>query len=83
MKRRLNLTVDEFLMEQVKRYTEKHSTSVSQLVEDFFKTLTRPTGKKNAIELMKTMPKPTNATSMKPLELRKDYYTSRKDKYGF
>jgi len=83
MKGRLNLIVDELLMKQVKRYAEKHSTSVSQLVEDFFKTLTRPAGKKNAIEPMKTMPKPTTTAPLSPAELKEDFYISRKDKYGF
>lgn len=80
MKSKLNITVDQVLMEHAKRYAANHQTSVSQLVEQYFKSLITPP-KRNILELMKELPKPKG----KALEgdIRKQYYESRKKKYGF
>lgn len=81
MKDRLNITVDQVLIEQVKRYASKHNTSISQLVEVYFKSLTRPTHKKTVIELLKELPKPKGKLTHG--DLKKTYFESRKTKYGF
>ena len=80
MKNRLNITIDESLMEQAKRYAARHNTSLSQLVEQYFKNLTRPAGKKNILELIKELPKPK--TIIKG-DLKENYYRRQKKKYGF
>jgi hypothetical protein len=83
MKNRLNITVDNVLMEEAKLYAAKHKTSLSQLVEEYFKTLTqgKKPHKKNIIELMARLPQPKG----KPPEgdVHKLYHESRKKKYGF
>lgn len=56
MKGRLNITVDEKLLKGVKRYAERHNTSISRLVEEYFKRITRP-GRKNIIDLVESLPK--------------------------
>lgn len=67
-------------MEQAKRYAASHQTSVSQLVEQYFKQLTKAR-KKNILQLMQELPKPKGR---KPAgNLQKTYYQSRKNKYGF
>lgn len=80
MKQRLNITVDEVLVNQAKRYAARHKTSLSQMVEQFFKTLTRPSEKKNILELLEELPKPKIKEIGQP---RKDYYKERLKKYGF
>ncbi len=80
MKNRLNITVDDLLMQQAKRYAAKHQTSVSQLVEQYFKNLTRPTRSKNIIQLVERLPKPSIDTNT---NLKEGYYNDQLKKYGF
>ena len=80
MKKRLNITVDQVLMEQAKRYAARHKTSLSQMVEKYFKSLTRPAHKKNVIDLLNELPKPKVKVEG---DLKKRYYESQKNKYGF
>lgn len=80
MKNRLNITIDDGLMEQAKRYAAKHKTSLSQLVEQYFKTLTRPVRKRNIIELIKELPKPKIIVED---NMKENYYRQQKRKYGF
>ena len=80
MKKRLNITVDGALMEQAKRYAAKNNSSLSQLVEMYFKSLTRPNRTKNAIEFLKTLPTPKKAVSG---DLKEQYFEKEKKKYGF
>ena len=80
MKKRLNITVDGALMEQAKRYAAKNNSSLSQMVEMYFKSLTRPTHKKNAIDVLKTLPKPKQTVNG---DLKEQYFDKEKKKYGF
>jgi len=80
MKNRLNLTVDDTLLEQAKRYAAKHQTSLSQIVEEYFRNLVRPARKKNILQLLNELHKaPVKAEG----DGRKTYYEGRKTKYGF
>ncbi len=83
MKSRVNLTVDELLMDQVKRYAILHQTSVSQLVENFFIQLTRTPARKNVIDLINKMPPPTFDSALDATDLKDKYYSDQKGKYGF
>ena len=70
MKNRLNITVDDVLMQQAKHYAARHQTSVSKLVEQYIKNLTRPARNKNIIQLIEKLPKPgidTNTNLTKTL----------------
>ena len=80
MKNRLNLTVDDTLLEQAKRYAAKHKTSLSQIVEEYFRNLVRPARKKNILQLLSELPK---ARVKAEGNGRKTYYEGRKTKYGF
>jgi len=80
MKNKLNITVDDTLIEQAKRYAARHQTSLSQLVEQYFKSLVRPARKKNILELLKELPKPKISIEG---DLKKNYYDQQKKKYGF
>ena len=58
MKSRLNLTIDESLLKSTKLYAEKHNVSISELTEDFYKTITQPKKKENIIDLIESLGKP-------------------------
>ncbi len=80
MKTRLNLTIDESLLEIVKAYAASKHTSLSELVENYFKTISRPAKRKSIIDLVEKLPKPTIDTTG---DLKEEYYKDRSDKYGF
>jgi Arc/MetJ family transcription regulator len=79
MKNRLNITVDDALLEQAKRYAAKKQKSLSQIVEDYLRSLVRPSRKKNILQLLEELPK----ASMKSSDVKRAYYEDRKSKYGF
>ena len=58
MKTRLNITIEEGLISKMKYYAQKHHTSVSELVESYFKILAKPIGRKNIIEMVDSLSKP-------------------------
>jgi len=55
MKSRLNLTIEETLIASSKQYAEKHSTSVSELVESYLKEITKPVKRKSFVDLVKEL----------------------------
>jgi len=80
LKNRLNITVDDALLEQAKRYAAKHRTSLSRIIEEYFRNLVRPARKKNILQLLSELPKAKAKTEG---DGRKSYYEGRKAKYGF
>lgn len=80
MKTRLNLTIDEALLENIKAYASKKNTSVSELVETYFKSITRPVKKKNIIHLVEKLDKPAISQQS---DLKELYYQDQSKKYGF
>jgi hypothetical protein len=79
MKSKLNITIDEKLLLGAKRFAKSHQTSLSQLVETYFKRITSP-NRKNIIDLIESLPKPGLDS---PSDLKKGYYEDQKKKYGF
>ena len=79
MKTRLNITVDESLLKSAKSYASNKGTSLSQLIEDYLKSLMRPKRKKNIIQLVDKLPKPKIDAGK---DLKKAYYEDKKGKYG-
>lgn len=80
MKARLNITVDERLLNNAKHYAAKNNTSLSQLIELYFESLTRPVRRKNIIQLVDELPKPKIDL---PKDLKQAYHEDQKGKYGF
>jgi hypothetical protein len=80
MKSRLNITVEESLIVQAKRYAARNNTSLSQMVEFYFKMLGRPRRQKNVIDIIEKLPKPSFKTNT---DLKEAYYTDQKKKHGF
>jgi len=79
MKARLNLTIDNALLENIKGYAMKQKTSVSELVESYFKTVAKPTRRKNIINLVEKMEKPFIDASA---DLKDLYYKGKATKNG-
>lgn len=80
MKTRLNLTIDQSLLENMKAYAAKKNISISELVENYFKKVSRPAKKKNIIQLVDQLKVPHIE---KNVDLKKLYYEEQKNKYGF
>ncbi len=80
MKARLNLTIDESLLADVKRMAEKKGTSVSELVEEFFKKFTKPAKQKSVIDIVDKLNKPAIDPGA---DLKDLYYKEQSGKYGF
>ncbi len=80
MKARLNLTIEDSLLESVKNYASKHQRSVSELVESYFESLTKPSKRKNILQLIEEMEKPSFETE---IDLKEQYFKENAKKYGF
>ena len=78
MKARLNLTIDQSLLEDVKQYATLKNTSVSELVEEYFKVIIQPK-KKSFVELIKELPKPKIDEDF---DWKEEYYKDKMKKYG-
>ncbi|HEY4208992.1 MAG TPA: DUF6364 family protein [Puia sp.] len=52
MKERLNLTIDADLVESMKAYAASKQMSVSELVESYFKAVTKTIERKNIVDLV-------------------------------
>lgn len=79
MKARLNLTIEDSLLENVKGYAVKQQKSISELVENYFKTVTKPAKRKNILQLVEKLDKPAISETA---DLKKLYYEENARKYG-
>jgi len=80
MKARLNLTIEDNLLEDVKNYAVKQQKSVSELVEGYFKSVTKPSKRKNILHLVEKLDKPVIADEA---DLKGLFYKENAKKYGF
>jgi len=79
MKARLNITIDKDVLQNVKLLAEEQKTSVSEIVEHYFKAIAKPRKKKTFIELIKELPKPNLP---KDFNWKEEYYKDKMKKYG-
>lgn len=56
MKARLNLTIDNSLLEKIKQYAASKQVSVSELVEEYFRSVARTKSRKSIIDLVEKLP---------------------------
>jgi hypothetical protein len=80
MKARLNLTIDNNLLENIKSYALKQQTSVSELVENYFKAVIKPAKRENVIDMIEKLDKPLIKEGV---DLKDLYYQDKSKKYGF
>jgi Family of unknown function (DUF6364) len=77
MKERLNLTIDGGLLEAMKTYAAGKGMSVSELVENYFRHVTKPVRRKNILDLVDELEPPaTDIAEIHP-------FGDNKAKYGF
>lgn len=79
MKTRLNITIDNDLLNKAKIYAEKNSVSLSQLIESFLYSVTKPVSKNSIIQLIDNLPAHSIDSSK---DLKKGYYEDQRIKYG-
>jgi hypothetical protein len=82
MKAKINLSIEEKLIYKIKAYAEEKHTSVSELVEEYFKRVVEPPKKNNLIDLVKSLPK-ADLPYGEDVDLVKQYYEEKAAKYGF
>lgn len=79
MKARLNITIDEDVLRSVKYLAEEHNTSVSELVETYFKSIVKPKKAKSFSALIKELPK---VKLREGYDWKEEYYQGKRKKYG-
>jgi Family of unknown function (DUF6364) len=80
MKERLNLTIDGVLLEAMKAYAAKRQMSVSELVENYFKQVTKPIQRRNILDLVDELEAPSADSEA---DLKELFYKEQGAKYGF
>ena len=77
MKERLNLTIDGTLLEAMKVYAAGKGMSVSELVESYFRSVTKPIQRKNILDIVDELeaPEPGIAEGL--------VFEDNKRRYGF
>ena len=81
MKRRVNLTIEESVLHDSKLLAEKQGSSVSEIVEEYLKKITKPVIKRKTIFDMIKELGPSNIDPK--ADLKELYYQERAKKYGF
>ena len=79
MKVRVNLTIEDAVLKRTKLYAEKAGTSVSELAEDYFRSIIE-TKKSNILNMIDDLPTPDINPDM---DLKESYYQDKANKYGF
>lgn len=80
MKERLNLTIDGELLDAMKAYAASKQMSVSELVENYFRSVTKPVQRRNILDLVDELKKPVLDGFSTSKEL---FYQQQEKKYGF
>ena len=86
LKKRLNLTIEENLLEKVKTYAVQNDTSVSSLVEEHFEALVKPKAKlKNGMSLVEYVKSLPNSKVEFPVDYdwKEEYYKAKAIKMGY
>lgn len=82
MKTRLNITVEQHLLEKVKSYAINQQVSISSLIEDYFEKVIRTNSKRN--NLLDMVDKLEPDSNIVADSYNKDnFYEDQKAKYGF
>lgn len=80
MKARLNLTIDQALLESMKTYASNKQISISELVETYFKRISRPARRKNILHLVDQLDTPVIDPKA---DLKELFYQEQSGKYGY
>jgi hypothetical protein len=81
MKTRLNLTIDEHILESMKNYAQKKGESISEIVENHFTTIIKnKKKKKNIVQLVEGLQPPVFDPNA---DLKDLFYKDQAKKHGF
>lgn len=80
MKKRLNITIEENLLNEVKQYAIEEETSISNLVETHFEEILKPKAEPkdtpSLVEFLKTITK-SKTEFHKDFDWKENYYKSK------
>jgi hypothetical protein len=79
MKARLSLSIDTDILKEVKKLSAKKNISVSEMVEDYFKIITRPK-RRLLTEILDELPKPNLPEDF---DWKEEYIKDKMKKYGY
>jgi len=79
MKSKLNITIDEDILNQMKRHAIQQNKSISQIVEHYFRGILKPNPKGGFVEMIDQLPKSKTSGS---INLKEEYYEGKAEKYG-
>lgn len=86
MKKKLNITIEENLLEKIKAYAESKDRSVSDLVQEHFETLVKPRptlpNGMTLVEYMKSLPK-SKIEFPEGMDWKDEYYRAKAKKWGY
>jgi len=79
MKARLSLSIDVDILKEVKKLAAKKKISVSEMVEEYFKVITKPK-RKLLTEILDELPKPNLPEGF---DWKEEYIKDKMKKYGY
>ena len=79
MKTRLNLTIEESLLQRMKVYAARKHISLSELVETYFEKITRPIKRRSIVDIVENMKTPLIPSDT---DLMEGYYKDMEKKHG-
>ena len=79
MKSKLNITIDEDILTQMKRHAIQHNKSISEIVEHYFRGILTPKPKGSFVEMIDQLPKSKTSGGT---NLKEEYYKGKAEKYG-
>lgn len=81
MKARINITIEEAVLQKIKVYAAKQQISLSQLIENHLENIVKAkSSKKNILDMVDELP----AHEIdKDKNLKTSYHEAQKEKYGF
>jgi hypothetical protein len=79
MKSKLNITIDEDILTQMKRHAIQQNKSISEIVEHYFRGILKPKSKGSFVEMIDQLPK---SKASRDTNLKEEYYKGKAEKYG-
>ncbi|MFT4094750.1 MAG: DUF6364 family protein [Niabella sp.] len=74
MKARLNITIEQRILNEIKKYSDRNNVSISKIVEEYFKKVTAKPKQNNLLERIRKLPKPLITPG---IDLKKAYYDEK------
>lgn len=78
MKTRLNITIEESLLEKVKSYAKEKKVSVSDLVEKYFETVLKSKPKKSRESILDFLEDMKSSAYPENFDFKKEYFENKK-----